>query len=68
MAQIRFGNLEWHPVTVDYRKAEPRPLTGSDRPLGLDPDPDRWSRHVRRHALAALVGSSCSHPCRAASA
>ena len=42
MAQIRYGDLEQHPMTVAYREAKPRPLTGPDRPLGLDPDPGRW--------------------------
>ncbi|MGK5112789.1 hypothetical protein [Geodermatophilus sp. CPCC 205506] len=42
MIEIRYGDREQHSMTVDYRKAEPRGLTGPDRPLGLDPDPGRW--------------------------
>lgn len=42
MTEIRYGDREQHSPTVDYRKAEPRGLTGPDRPLGLDPDPGLW--------------------------
>jgi hypothetical protein len=42
MTKIRYGDEQQHPLTVAYRKAEPRPLTNPNRPLGLDPDPGRW--------------------------
>ncbi|WP_138733085.1 hypothetical protein [Modestobacter excelsi] len=42
MTEIRYGNEQKHPLTVDYREAQPGPLTGPDRPLTLDPDPGRW--------------------------
>ena len=42
MTEIHYGDSEQHPLAVTYGGAKPRPLTGSDRPLGLDPDPGRW--------------------------
>ena len=42
MTTIRYGDRDPHPLTVEFDAAPPRPLTGPDRPLGLDPDPGRW--------------------------
>ena len=42
MTDIRYGDREQHPLTIRYGDANSQALTGSDRPLGLDPDPGRW--------------------------
>jgi hypothetical protein len=42
MIEISYGDREQHPPTVAYRDAMPGPLSGPDRPLGLNPDPGRW--------------------------